>query len=243
MEEKIETTGGNPQERDIEKGPGRLKKTMKWLSSKEYLLNGLVTVLLATVVNFLLSPHAPMPNQQQNHIMPNQQQNSTYSPSLEGYAKPAGIGEWRNALGERLTTTASDNPEVKALRARAKDALDQSDYLQAENQLNQAWQRSLSKADSIKREAKKLSETADKEFLTAAASWAEVGDLKMIAAASWAEAGNLKMILTSYAAAADYYQQAAELVPVGSESAKADYLNQQGTALYLAGKYPKRKRP
>ncbi|MBF0495414.1 MAG: toll/interleukin-1 receptor domain-containing protein [Deltaproteobacteria bacterium] len=56
-------------------------------------------------------------------------------------------------------------------------------------------------------------------------------------ASSLAEAGDLKMTQLAHGPAADYYGRAAAFVPVDSELYKADYLNQQGNALWDAGKY------
>ncbi|MBF0552746.1 MAG: toll/interleukin-1 receptor domain-containing protein, partial [Deltaproteobacteria bacterium] len=132
-------------------------------------------------------------------------------------------------LQAKLAQTNSDDSEVIALKEQAKQALDEGDFDQAENLLNQASDSALNVAKMAQERIKKDQEIVDKQFLSAAASKAEAGDLKMTQLA--------------YAAAADYYGRAAELVPVGSELDKAGYMNQQGSALYLAGKYAEAEAP
>ncbi|MBF0549908.1 MAG: toll/interleukin-1 receptor domain-containing protein [Deltaproteobacteria bacterium] len=127
-----------------------------------------------------------------------------------------------NYLQANLTqaATESEDDQVIALKVRASQALDQGDFDQAENLLNNASELELSAAEKI---LEALNKTAERQFLAAAASKAEAGDLKMTQLA--------------YAAAADYYGRATELVPAGSELVRANYLHQQAGALYDAGKY------
>ncbi|MBF0549872.1 MAG: toll/interleukin-1 receptor domain-containing protein [Deltaproteobacteria bacterium] len=132
-------------------------------------------------------------------------------------------------LQAKMAQTEFDDTAVIAFKEQAKQALDQGDFDEAERLLNQARDLALNAAKKALEMVKKHQEIADKQFLSAATSEAGAGDLKMTQLA--------------YAAAADYYGRAVELVPAGSELVKADYLNQQGSALYYAGKYAEAEMP
>ncbi|MBF0549907.1 MAG: toll/interleukin-1 receptor domain-containing protein [Deltaproteobacteria bacterium] len=136
------------------------------------------------------------------------------SPQKRRYSSSEPIVMQYNELQLKLALTASDGSEVAAPKAQTRQAQDQGGFDQAENALNQAGDLALDAARKVLEEAK---ETADKNLLSAAASNAE--------------AGNLKMTQLAYADAAYYYGYAVNLVPPGYEEIKACYLIQREGAL------------
>ena len=63
------------------------------------------------------------------------------------------------------------------------------------------------------------------------------------AAASMAEIGELKEIQLDYKEAASYFRQASESVPKGKDLVLAHYLGKWGVASYVWGKYEEAERP
>ncbi|MBF0550288.1 MAG: toll/interleukin-1 receptor domain-containing protein [Deltaproteobacteria bacterium] len=125
------------------------------------------------------------------------------------------LAERYKKLQQELAAFKSDDSDVKAITNQAKQALEQGDFDRANRIYEDA--------------AKKATDKANLLHLSAAASKANAGDLKVTQSA--------------YAAAADYYGQAAGLIPAGSDLIKAGYMYQQGTALYKAGKYAEAEAP
>jgi Tfp pilus assembly protein PilF len=119
-------------------------------------------------------------------------------------------------LEEDLERYTSDDPEVAALREQARAALEAGEFDRAEQLLNDASAKDLAAAE-------RQESVARQRRLSAARSKANNADLK------WTQ--------FAYREAAEYYRQAAALVPVEAGEQRAEYLNQQGHALYEAGDY------
>ena len=124
-------------------------------------------------------------------------------------------------LEEDLKGFTSEDPEVAALREQAHTALEAGDFGRAERLLNEASAKDLAAAERQESMAKQ-------RRLSAAQSKANNGGLK------W----------TQFAwEAAEYYRQAAALVPAEAETQRAEYLNLQGHALHEAGDYRHAEKP
>ncbi len=126
------------------------------------------------------------------------------------------IAERYKALDEKLATLTSEDPAVNALKVQAREALEAGNLKRAETLLKEA------KAKDIQA-AKAMQEAAYARLLSAAASAAELGDLKNIELA--------------YVEAAAYYSEAGQLVPAQEQTLLAGYLNEEGRAFYEAGRY------
>ncbi|MGH2372605.1 MAG: tetratricopeptide repeat protein [bacterium] len=125
-------------------------------------------------------------------------------------------------LEEDLKRFTSEDPEVAALREQAREALKAGDFDRAEQLLNEASAKDLAAAERQESMAKQ-------RRLSAAQSKANNGELK------WAQ--------FAYREAAEYYRQAAALVPAEAETQRAEYLNLQGRALHDAGDYRHAEEP
>ena len=119
-------------------------------------------------------------------------------------------------LEEDLKCYTSDDPEVAALREQARAALEAGEFDRAEQLLNEASAKDLAAAE-------RQESVARQRRLSAARSKANNGDLK------WTQ--------FAYREAAEYYRQAAALVPAEALVQRAKYLNLQGRALHEAGDY------
>ena len=126
------------------------------------------------------------------------------------------IAERYQTLDQKLATFTSDDPVIQALKNEAREALEQGDFDRAERLLNQA-------SDKDVQAAKAMQVVAKERLLSAAASKAENGDLKTTQLA--------------YTEAAEYYRQAAALVPASEAFSRALYLNQEGKSMREAGRY------
>ena len=88
-------------------------------------------------------------------------------------------------------------------------------------------------------EAERLLNEASNRDVKAARRLKEIAEERLLsAAASKAENGHLKLIQLDYFAAAEYYQEAGELLPEGHDEQLANYLNSAGLAYHKAGRYP-----
>ena len=128
------------------------------------------------------------------------------------------IAQRYNELNKELGAFRSDDPAIVELKKRAREALDASNFEEAERLLNEASDKDIDAA-------RRLKEIAEERFLSAAVSKAENGDLK------WTQ--------LDYFAAAGYYSEAAELIPEGHGKQIAKYLNMAGSAYHKAGRYLK----
>ena len=126
------------------------------------------------------------------------------------------------ALDKKLATFTSDDPAIKAFKDKAREALKLGDFDSAEQLLNEASDKDL-------QAAREIQAIAQQRLLSAAASKAENGELKYAQLA--------------YVEAAEYYREAAALVPAGKESTRAGYLSYQGTAFLDAGRYAEAQQP
>jgi len=126
------------------------------------------------------------------------------------------IAQHYKELLKQVATFTSDDPEVKRLLTEAKSALDAGESDQAEKLYNQASELAVAAA-------KRSQEITDKQFVTAAE-------------AKYAN-GELKMTQLAYLDAAQYYQQAAELLPEKYAKQLGLYLNDAGFAFHHSGHY------
>jgi tetratricopeptide (TPR) repeat protein len=118
---------------------------------------------------------------------------------------------------KELANFQSEDPEVKALITQTEQVLEQGEFDQAEDLINQAKNKDLLAA-------KKMQENANKRFLSAAEGAARNGELKLTQ--------------IKYIEAAGYFQEAADIVPSEFAEKLAYYLDANGSAWYYAGKYP-----
>ena len=125
-------------------------------------------------------------------------------------------------LEQDLKRYTSDDPEVAALREQARAALEAGDFDRAERLLNNASAKDLASAE-------RQESVARQRRVSAARSKANNGDLK------WTQ--------FAYREAAEYYRQAAALVPAEAVVQRAQYLNLQGRVLYDAGDYRHAEEP
>jgi tetratricopeptide (TPR) repeat protein len=134
-------------------------------------------------------------------------------------AKLREIATHYQTLLARVRTLSADDPDIAQLRDAAETAVQEGNFDRAEQLLNDTSARDLAAAQE-------LQDIMIKRLLSAAEAKATNGALQMTQLA--------------YAAAADYYRQAAELVerlPTGSVEPLASYLNAWGGASYAAGDY------
>lgn len=119
-------------------------------------------------------------------------------------------------LQGQLQRFTSEDPAVQSLRQRAQQALEADTLSEAESLLRQAQLQDL---EAIQQQQETLK------------------DRKRSAAATSTALGALKQTELAYAAAAAYYQQAADLVPSEDIGTQAAYLNRAGIAWFDAGQY------
>ena len=136
------------------------------------------------------------------------------------------IAERYKTLDEKLKTFASDDPTIQSLKEQAQKALEDGDFERAEQLLNKASEKDLQAIQQIQQSTEEI---IRKHLLSAAASKAENGVLKYTQLA--------------YGEAAQYYRQAAKLVPTDEKSILAEYLNLEGIAWLNAGQYTKAQTP
>jgi tetratricopeptide (TPR) repeat protein len=132
------------------------------------------------------------------------------------------IAKTYKELEERLELFSSTDPTVTAYKEKAKEFLRSGDFEQAESLLNKAVFQDLETA-------KRVEEIAEARMLSAAASMAEIGDLKKIQ--------------LDYDQAASYYRQASESVPQGNDLILAEYLEKWGLASYESCVYGAAEHP
>ena len=132
------------------------------------------------------------------------------------------IAKHYQELRARVRMISPADPKVALLRDTADAALEKGEFEQAEALLNQATALDLKAVKGMQKMTKQ-------RLLSAANSRAANGDLK-----------NTQL---AYVEAAEYYQQAAELVPADEQSILAEYLNKEGNAWFEAGQYAKAQTP
>jgi len=126
------------------------------------------------------------------------------------------IAKKYKGLEERLERFSSIDSAVTDLKEKAKKYLKSGNFEQAESFLNKALLQDLEAA-------RRMDKIAEVRMLSAAASMAEIGELKEIQ--------------LDYNEAASYYRQASESVPKGNDLILAEYLEDWGKASYDSGAY------
>ena len=132
------------------------------------------------------------------------------------------IAKTHKELEEKLRGFTSADPAVTALKEEAKEALVGGDLERTESLLFEAKERDIEAA-------KRVEKIAEERMLSAAASMAEIGDLKEIQ--------------LDYGEAASYYRQAVDLVPSGNDLILAKYLGQWGLVSITSGRYAEAENP
>src|SRR5215831_6205393 len=120
--------------------------------------------------------------------------------------------------------SADDDPQVAAIKKEAVAAIGTGDYARAESLLRRAFDADLATARRAQEAATKALEIANKRFLTAAKTRADMGELDLTQ--------------LRYADAAEDFQAAADLVPAGEPLVRSRYLVRFAAAAYSAGDYP-----
>jgi tetratricopeptide (TPR) repeat protein len=120
-------------------------------------------------------------------------------------------------LLRRAEASTDDDPRVATIKKEAIAAIAAGDYLHAEELLQRAFDDDLAVA-------RRAQDAANKQYLTAAKTRADLGELKLTQ--------------LRYAAAAQDFQEAANLVPAGEPLVRSGYLANLGSAALIAGNYP-----
>jgi tetratricopeptide (TPR) repeat protein len=135
----------------------------------------------------------------------------------------------REVAGRHLTllkqaeASPEDDPQIAAIKNEAIAAISAGDYGRAEGLLQRAFDADLAAAREAQNAARRAEDTANKRLLTAAKTRADIGQL------------NWTRLL--YAAAAQDFQAAANLVPSGEPLVRSGYLNSLGGVALDAGNY------
>ena len=127
-------------------------------------------------------------------------------------------------LLKQAEASTDDDPQVAAIKKEAVAAIGAGDYGRAEGLLQRAFNADLAAASRAQDAVSRAQETANKRFLTAAKTRADIAEL------------NLTQL--RYAAAAQDFQAAANLVPSGEPLVRSAYLASLGSAARSAGNYP-----
>jgi hypothetical protein len=127
-------------------------------------------------------------------------------------------------LLKQAEPAADDDPQVAGIKKQAVAAIGAGDYGRAEGLLQRAFDADLAAARRAQDAVRRSQDAADKRFLTTAKTRADIAQLKLTE--------------LRYAAAAQDFQEAANLVPGGELLVRSGYLNSLGTAARRAGNYP-----
>ena len=128
-------------------------------------------------------------------------------------------------LLQRFESVTSDDPEVKALKKEAGQAIKNGEYDRAEDLLNQAKERDR---DAIARMKASIAEQQ-----------AALEKRQLSEAASCVEQAKLQEMQYRYEKAAQYFQEAAAALPEGHEWEQATYLRAAGYDLWRIASYAK----
>ncbi len=120
-------------------------------------------------------------------------------------------------LLKQIESLPGEDPHVETLKKDAVEAIRAGNYPRAEVLLYQAFD-----ADLVA--ARKAQDAANRRFVTAAKTKADLGQIKLSQ--------------LQYEAAAREFQAAADLVPATETRVRAQYLSAAGEASYEAGMYP-----
>jgi tetratricopeptide (TPR) repeat protein len=121
------------------------------------------------------------------------------------------------ALLKQAQASSDDDAQVAAIKQEAVAAIAAGDYDRAEDLLKRAYDEDLAAAEHAQ-------DAANKRYLTAAKTRADIGQL------NWTQ--------LRYAAAAQDFQQAANLVPAGEALVRSRYLVLAGLTAISASNYP-----
>jgi tetratricopeptide (TPR) repeat protein len=127
-------------------------------------------------------------------------------------------------LLKQAEPTGDDDPQVAAIKKEAVAAIADGNYAGAEELLLRAFDTDLAAARRAQEAVRRAQDAADKRYLTAAKTRADLGELKLTE--------------LRYAAAGEDFQAAADLVPQGEQLVRSGYLNSLGRAARSAGNYP-----
>src|SRR5499427_6139302 len=127
-------------------------------------------------------------------------------------------------LLKQAEASADDDPQVAAIKQQAVAAIGAGDYARAESLLRRAFDADLATARRAQEAATKALEIANKRFLTAAKTRADMGELDLTQ--------------LRYADAAEDFQAATDLVPAGEPLVRSRYLTGLVFAARVAGNYP-----
>src|SRR5258708_7743902 len=120
-------------------------------------------------------------------------------------------------LRKQAEASPDDDPQVAAIKKEAVAALGAGDYVRAGDLLRRAYDADLATA-------RRTQDAANKRYLTAAKTRADIGEL------NWTQ--------LRYAAAAEDFQQAANLVPPAEALVRSTYLVSLGWTAISASNYP-----
>ncbi|HEX5079502.1 MAG TPA: tetratricopeptide repeat protein, partial [Geminicoccaceae bacterium] len=121
-------------------------------------------------------------------------------------------------LLKQIESLPGEDPQVASLKKEAGESIGAGDYVRAESLLRQAFD-----ADLVA--ARKAQDAANRRFVTAAKTRADLGQLKLSQ--------------LQYDAAAREFQAAADLLPGSEPLVRAQYLSSSGQAAFAAGAYPR----
>jgi tetratricopeptide (TPR) repeat protein len=127
-------------------------------------------------------------------------------------------------LLKRAEASTDDDPQVASIKKEAIAAIAAGHYPHAEELLQRAFDDDLAVARRAQEAAGRAEDVANKRYLTAAKTRANLGDLKLTE--------------LRYAAASRDFQEAANLVPAGEPLVRSEYLARLGSAAQDAGNYP-----
>jgi len=120
-------------------------------------------------------------------------------------------------LLRQTEASSEDDPQIAAIKKQAVAAIGLGDYDRAEGLLQRAFDADLAAA-------RRAQDAANKRFLTAAKTRADIAELKLTQ--------------LQYAAAVEDFRGAADLVPSAEALVRSGYLNRLGTAARRAGNFP-----
>lgn len=126
-------------------------------------------------------------------------------------------------LLQRLETIQSEDPQVIDLKTRARQAIEDGEYDRAEELLNQAEARDLKAIRELEAHIYQQQQALETRRISAAETNVDKA--------------RLQRIQLQYEKSAEYFRQAAELLPEGYEQDRAAYLNSAGYDFYRIARY------
>jgi tetratricopeptide (TPR) repeat protein len=127
-------------------------------------------------------------------------------------------------LLKQAEPSGDDDPQVAAIKKEAVAAIAVGNYARGEELLQRAFDTDLTAARRAQDAVRRAQDAADKRYLTAAKTRADLGELKLTE--------------LRYAAAAEDFQAAANLVPQVELLVRSNYLSSCGQAALRAGNFP-----